>query len=1568
MKKLLTFLAIFSVLGFSPSWADNVTHYIKFLSDNNIVVSTGNDDDATFFTYNKGEGNSVSFSTNYHCTYQEEEYSKTIKMESATQLYFTTTGVATVTIVQPTSTDSGNYLSFDDNTLSSSNSTIFEDNENTYREYTITDVQAGTHYIKRGSGQAGLAYVKVEEAPDTRQELTITGSNTVQKGATIAISVTATDESSNPVSGLAFTYQSGNENVATIATDGTITGVAMGNTSITVTFDGDTNYKPATGTVSVEVTAPETPGTMIIASDSYSINVGNTRRISVNATDSGTGKTIYGKTYSFSSDDDDVATVTSDGTITAVASGTATITISFAGDQEYYAATGTVAVTVTNPEPLTLSVADRNIIVGSQNPFVVVATSNGNAITTFKSSDFTYSSDNTSAVTVDGYGRLKGIAAGSATITVNFAGNDTYAASTTTFTATAVAPTSTANPIVNWSFDQYQNGTAGDFTLYKNEYGYGYCIERSAQTMEDGKSFTPSNSAVYGANGYLAVGNVKNDNTGYNNGNLEISLSSLTNGGKYLLTFKAHNVPEADRGGRYELTLTGATTTASTNHYFGNTGDTFSNNDPWIDVEVPFTTTSTNVKIKFDKQFFLDDVLIRQELKLDTGSPLSVVKGSTVAIPTVYEQDGTTAVTGKTITYASSDDAVATVDANTGVITGVAGGTTTITATFAGDNEYAPTTAEITVTVTDPDQYHYSIQGADSNGDGTYAAIEYTITANGNLPAHETVDVGSLITVKYSDGTWTVADDGHRNPRVPAAQGTNPTSFDTQGLPTDGCFIMFTPKVYGTLSIDANFYSQHYYELKGYEKNGNKVTYSFSNYLRNTTGNVYGYQTYDYILKPGVTYYFYSRGSSNYNIAFHGFKFAPVFAYSEGDRTPTTTVTAYYNLDHFNSFPNVLAGNKAVTGVSMSFTSSNTDLATVNPSTGIVDLPTQPNDNGAKTTTITSSTTCDTKEVGANGAVSNQATCTVKTSYVINASYNETAYRVTEPDKDFYTEYATEVAAKASSASRSNISRTYGDIILTWGGCDWTTTTTDKGWCTYTQHNTGRSTSVVWDGYQTSDSDENGDIEGFAYFYYGRNNPKDERAYNWGFGPTSKDDETEAAFNDQLWGGKRFNIPCRGTYFRFEPTANGRLTVYLQQNGSINKNENDRSVINTATFSYRPIYILDETGNAVTLQDASTKAKVYFDASDMPNSDDIVNNSLEKGYYDAVYPYWSATSGDEYTHGKNTPCHFLMVADPTQLPSSTNLASEVTIVPGTTKAEHLFLLSGGMVKYSFDVQAGKTYFVFGQRTKLGLSGFVLDKSATAENTACDIDETASSMPSPGTYESITLQGRSFTAGKWAAICLPFSVSEAQVYRIFGAEAKVAYFTNTENGHMTMGRHAYNMILAGTPCFLKPSQSVTSPTFTHVTIESNIYTGVGNSYTANAAGTEGEYSRTDGASGDYAWTGTYATGNVIQAGDYFISGGNLWKNDGTTAKTLKACRAWLSRTNTSAPDLNGETFEEDAMGETTAIEGITILDTNDNDATMGRQGVYNLNGQYLGTSTEHLGKGIYIVNGNKTIIK
>ncbi len=97
----------------------------------------------------------------------------------------------------------------------------------------------------------------------------------------------------------------------------------------------------------------------------------------------------------------------------------------------------------------------------------------------------------------------------------------------------------------------------------------------------------------------------------------------------------------------------------------------------------------------------------------------------------------TTTPANLTVTYSSSEQTVATIDATTGEVTPVAAGTTVITATFAGDNSYNSGSATYTLTVSEAQTPDPVV------GSGTYALVTDA----------STLAAGDKILIAYVNGT-----------------------------------------------------------------------------------------------------------------------------------------------------------------------------------------------------------------------------------------------------------------------------------------------------------------------------------------------------------------------------------------------------------------------------------------------------------------------------------------------------------------------------------------------------------------------------------------------------------------------------------------------------------------------------------------------------------------------------------------------------------------------------------------------------------------------------------------------
>ncbi len=85
----------------------------------------------------------------------------------------------------------------------------------------------------------------------TKLTLDCAESSTTNK--TGILTITATKADGSTVSGLTYTYESNSKEVATVATDGTVTAAMAGNATITVSFEGSDQYDAATCTVNVVV-------------------------------------------------------------------------------------------------------------------------------------------------------------------------------------------------------------------------------------------------------------------------------------------------------------------------------------------------------------------------------------------------------------------------------------------------------------------------------------------------------------------------------------------------------------------------------------------------------------------------------------------------------------------------------------------------------------------------------------------------------------------------------------------------------------------------------------------------------------------------------------------------------------------------------------------------------------------------------------------------------------------------------------------------------------------------------------------------------------------------------------------------------------------------------------------------------------------------------------------------------------------------------------------------------------------------------------------------------------------
>lgn len=165
---------------------------------------------------------------------------------------------------------------------------------------------------------AGCGAKTVTGTEEPKVEITAPMTDLAQ-GAMEQLAATYYDDRGNAVSQTTFTWTSSIPSVATVASDGTVTGVAPGQTMIKAAAKG-VESDPLTLTVYSNQVAVVT-----VSPTSETLAPGDTRAFTATATNS-TGDVLSTVSVAWATDDTDVATVDAAGIVTAVANGTTNLT------------------------------------------------------------------------------------------------------------------------------------------------------------------------------------------------------------------------------------------------------------------------------------------------------------------------------------------------------------------------------------------------------------------------------------------------------------------------------------------------------------------------------------------------------------------------------------------------------------------------------------------------------------------------------------------------------------------------------------------------------------------------------------------------------------------------------------------------------------------------------------------------------------------------------------------------------------------------------------------------------------------------------------------------------------------------------------------------------------------------------------------------------------------------------------------------------------------------------------------------------------------------------------------
>ena len=502
---------------------------------------------------------------------------------------------------------------------------------------------------------------------------------------------------------------------------------------------------------------------------------------------------------------------------------------------------------------------------------------------------------------------------------------------------------------------------------------------------------------------------------------------------------------------------------------------------------------------------------------------------------------------------------------------------------------------------------------------------------------------------------------------------------------------------------------------------------------------------------------------------------------------------------------------------------------------------------------------------------------------------------------------------------------------------------------------------------------------GYDYTFSANENSADETLTQYANKFTANYNKDKYWYKEDV--NNPYSMPVFGGFLKFVPTVNGTLKVYIHQNGALCqiRHKDGSQTINPFMVHTRSYYIADETGKLYTHTDgvtATTKAK-WADVWNGTKIGDGLGKSLGKGSNETKASY----DDDDKTNYDDENKQY---AD-----DIAYWRARVKEINGNSKdnvdeslVQTIYNLDGGWVmlnegasEYSFHVTAGKTYFVFTNRTKLGFYGFRFtpDKNVTGVTITPSAEDatsyTLTKIPESAAGASVAYKvdqsfKRELNAGMWNTLCLPFSLNEDQTKAALPEGFEIVDFYSVKNDKLTFKKHYYQMIDAGRPYLI----------WIPGTLGKKYDMKFPTDYVAYDDKTSGSkpinVNGEDDSADKYVWTGTYQQMSLPKNA-YFVAqnpdnGKTVIKQNVSGKSQTKGYRAYLVAASGETP-VKALSIDYDGVDEevTTGIDDI-MADLTDPETT-GK--VYNLGGQLVSRNgLQSLPKGIYIMNGKKYVVK
>lgn len=475
--------------------------------------------------------------------------------------------------------------------------------------------------------------------------------------------------------------------------------------------------------------------------------------------------------------------------------------------------------------------------------------------------------------------------------------------------------------------------------------------------------------------------------------------------------------------------------------------------------------------------------------------------------------------------------------------------------------------------------------------------------------------------------------------------------------------------------------------------------------------------------------------------------------------------------------------------------------------------------------------------------------------------------------------------------------------------------------------------------------------------------------------------ENKSVANETPW-----LLPCRGSHIKIEPTDAGLISVYVMQEGCVSHDNEDEPI----DVTVKKVYVADEKGEIVKEVVADTKSKV---AAQMWKDDGRARAEYRWG--DSRFAYNEATKDS-----------FLKIE------SFDDKWSFLDNWPNPGMQQHVFklgndedghvLITKGIVRYTFNVLPGKTYYIFSNTAKLGLAGFTFKEGIHAQYHQVRPDAKHDEWRATGIFVNvskdpdITLEddgtdysarteknvdvtlNRTFYKNYWNAICLPYSINRRQIEEVFGDGTMVVLMNNinTSTKKVMFIEHANQDIIAGYPYLIFPTTKDDKGKTNHdpiIGITTRATFGEADS-PLFSVGTDGKtYSFTEPMqSNALVFKGTFIN-TTLNEGSYVVTNNGVLSRIPKDGMNIKPYRSYIyfNRVNANAKaislqNMNVNGFENDEDN-TTGIENLLF----ESGILTHSADVYSIDGQLVRSKALNfngLPKGVYIVNGKKYVKK